>query len=233
MKVLLVLIITIAVVTSRVVHTLAAANNYWVSLIFSENSSNSSNTDLTVALTTPSTAMDNSYYTSVACVDTSDSDYEITTDKTNLKTLAFEWQCDTTCSSISNIVSGAATFKLGYTTSSSTNNGTIYSTSSAATTSSITFTSSSNTTALQARHTATNLTPSTLAANYLPNKSETFYYRCFARFNNAAASTLFSGAIANLETTLPFAHNITVKGASWMSGGFGVIVAVMALGLVQ
>ncbi|CAI2374999.1 unnamed protein product [Moneuplotes crassus] len=210
MKVIIALVMTVALVAAST--TLAETGSYKFTINFSKNSSNSSNSDVALGLTVGSTTapMTASQYATGACVNVATSNYQLTTASTTLKGFGIEWQCHATCTSLAavyNSVNFYAGASWGQTTAH------VASSQSALTAvTSPAGTNSNNSTAKTVSYTFSGLTPTQLSSSvYMPNQTETWYVRCFARFDNAASASLASG-VSDLATTLGNGKNLSLKG---------------------
>lgn len=211
MKLIIALVMTVALATAST--TLAETGSYKFTINFSKNSSNSSNSDVVLGLTVGSTTapMTASQYATGACVNVATSNYQLTTSSTTLKGFGIEWQCHSTCGSLA-AVYNSVTFYAGAhwgqtaTTHLASSQSTLTSVTSPA------GTNTNNDTAKAVYHTFTGLTPTQLASTvYMPNQTETWYVRCFARFDNAASAAL-AGGVSDLSSTLGNGKNLSLKG---------------------
>ncbi|CAI2375111.1 unnamed protein product [Moneuplotes crassus] len=210
MKVIIALAMTVALVAAST--TLAETGSYKFTINFSKNSSNSSNSDVALGLTVGSTTapMTSSRYATGACVNVGTSNYQLTTASTTLKGFGIEWQCHATCTSLAAIYD-SVTFYAG----SNWGQTTAHVVSSQSSLSDILApagTNSNNSTAKTVSHTFSGLTPTQLSVGTnMPNQTETWYVRCFARFDNAASAAL-TGGVTDLATTLGNGKNLSLKG---------------------
>ncbi|CAI2375493.1 unnamed protein product [Moneuplotes crassus] len=238
MKTLITLAMAVAITIAATTTTLAEILGYKFTISFSQNFANSSNSDVSLGLTFGSTIapLANGYYASGACVNVGSSNYQLTTASTTLKGFAIEWKCHSTCTSLSAVydsVSFYAGANWGQTTA--------HVVSAQASLMAVTYpfgVNVNNSTAKTVSHFFSGLTPTQLAASvYMPNQTETWYVRCFARFNNAASASFDSG-IADLASTLGNGRNlslahtaspITSDGSSQESSGVMPAFATLAV----
>ncbi|CAI2372389.1 unnamed protein product [Moneuplotes crassus] len=208
MKTLIVLAMAFAVTLAAI--TLSEDGYYKFTINFSENSSNSSNTDVALGLIIPMTSapMTSNFFTTGACVNVATSNYQLTTDSTALKGFGIEWRCHSTCASLAAVYNSVTFYggsNWGQTADHIVSSGSLISviTSPAGL-------NSNNSTAKTVSYTFFGLTPTQLASTvYMPNQTETWYIRCFARFNNAFSASLNRGVV-DLATTLGNARNLSL-----------------------
>ncbi|CAI2375930.1 unnamed protein product [Moneuplotes crassus] len=211
MKTLILLAIAVAITIATTTTTLAESGSYKFTIKFSQNSSNTSNSDIALGLTVGSTTapMTSSYYASGACVNVATSNYQLTTASTTLKGFGIEWQCHSTCTSLA-AVYNSVTFYAGPNWGQTT----AHVASSQSTLTSVSSPSgfnSNNSTAKTVSYTFSGLTPTQLASSvYMPNQTETWYVRCFARFNNAGSANLASG-VSDLASILGNGKNLSLS----------------------
>ncbi|CAI2379265.1 unnamed protein product [Moneuplotes crassus] len=214
MKTLILLAIAVAITIETSTTTLAESGTYRFTIKFSQNSSNSSNSDVALGLTVGSMTapLTSSYFASGACINVGTSNYQLTTTSTTLKGFGIEWQCHSTCAYLA-AVYNSVTFYAGANWGQTTAH-VVSSQSTLTSVSSPSGTNSNNSTAKTVSYTFYGLTPTQLASSvYMPNQTETWYVRCFARFNNPA-SVGFSGGIYDLETTIGNGRNLSLSGST-------------------
>ncbi|CAI2375802.1 unnamed protein product [Moneuplotes crassus] len=229
MKLILVLILTAALAGAQV---LVENNNYKWTIEFGKYRDNENYTDVEIALHVPSTTqpMTNSYYSSLACVNVGTTNYQLSTTSTALEGFAFEFQCSSTCNNLDAVYSTASY----YAANTGFGQTTTHVASSPALTAitppdQVDINKGGNYTSKVVNYEITKLTPTYLKNNYfLPNQTQTWYVRCFGRFNNAASAT-FTAAISDLQTTLGNGKNLSIKGNSYIATTFiataGALVA--------
>mmetsp|Transcript_27667 Transcript_27667/g.27526 ORF Transcript_27667/g.27526 Transcript_27667/m.27526 type:complete len:230 (-) Transcript_27667:51-740(-) len=209
MKVIIALVMTVALVAAST--TLAESGSYKFTINFSKNSSNSSNSDVVLGLTVGSTTqpMTNSMASSGVCLNVGTSNYQLTTASSALKGFAIQWTCSATCTSLGAVYTtapalyGAATFSQGITHTADS--------PAMTATAGLSTASSNNSTAKTVSFTITGLTPTQLSSTvYMPNQTETWYVRCFGKFN--AAALTYTSAISDLATAVGNGKNLSLKG---------------------
>ena len=228
MKIIIALVCVVALAAAAT--TLAETGSYKFMINFSKNSSNSSNSDFYVALQVgdASAPMANDYYTSGVCYNVGTSNYQLSAQNSTLQGFAMEWKCGASCNALTTIYGAASNFYTGAVFQQTTAH-------AASTTTGLTSRSgganSADTSSKEARHTFTGITPTLLSSTYyLPNQTETFYVRCWARFNNSGTAT-FGSAVGDL-TTLGNAKNLSLKGNGYTAATVlavaGSLVAALA-----
>ena len=213
MKIIIALLIAVSVASAATV--LAEASSYKFQITFSKNSSNSSNSDVVIGLVVPSITapMTASLFSTGACINTAVANYTVAADSTTLLGFAAEWQCHATCGSLAAVYNAFTFYSgsfFGMTTAGVA--------SSQSTLSAVVLplgTSGSNDTSKEVMYSFTALTPANLATLGLPNTSQSFYLRCYARFNNAATAALAAGATPFSTLLNGNAKNLTLTNSGY------------------
>ncbi|CAI2360011.1 unnamed protein product [Moneuplotes crassus] len=141
------------------------------------------------------------------CINTAKSDYTLTSDTSSLETFGYVLRCSSSCTSISSIYlslyySGTAAF--------SNSDGRFDTTGGTSIKSSLAKTNTSDDTTDASAPTVTfhytSISKATLAADFkLPNKDETYYYKCFSDFNRL--TPISDLVYSNVETGLSTSTN--------------------------
>ncbi|CAI2376838.1 unnamed protein product [Moneuplotes crassus] len=203
--------LAMAVTVTIAATTLAENGAYKFSITFLKNSANSSNTDVILGLTVGSTTapLTGGYYASGACVNVGTTNYQLTSSAITLRGFGIEWQCHSTCTSLDavyNSVNFYAGAHWGLTTSQ-----VVSAQSSLSSILSPAGSNCNNPTTKTVYHYWYGLTPSQLTYDvYFPNQTETWYVRCFGKFNYAY-SVSFGSEISDLATTLGNCKNLSLK----------------------
>jgi hypothetical protein len=221
MKIIIALLIAVSVASAATV--LAEASSYKFQITFSNNASNSSNSNVVLGLVVPNITapMTASQYSTGACINTAVANYTVAADTTTLLGFGAEWQCHSTCGSLA-AVYNAFTFYSG-SNFGVTAAGVASTQAALSATATPAGSNGSNDTSIEVMHSYSALTPANLATLGLPNSTQSFYLRCFARFNNVASAAL-AGGVANLSTTL----NGNAKNLTLTNSGYEV-AAVLAV----
>ena len=220
MKLILALVFACLLACALSEVTLSSSANIITTIAASANSANSSNSDIVLKITTPSTIIGNDALNNLACVDMAVSSYTLTADGANLGTWAYTVLCGAACATID--ILGTPIWYNGLSTFTLT--GTVYAAAILAASTAKTPTIVSNTTTASAvfnTYTYT-MTPTELAAYKLPNQTQTHYYRCFSTVDTTIHA--FTSATTNLATSLTVLANATFKGSA------ASVAAVTALG---
>lgn len=227
----LLLIAGVVICTANVlVH--AGQNSFYIE--FEENSSNSSNVDVTIGVTfgNTSTPLSNDNYVQGICIDTAVANHTLSAASTTLNAWSIEWQCHSTCTSLFAIGNGTAGTAF-YTTPAEYSTTTPFWLTTATPTqiTSPSFSRATNGTNYSVELTASGVTAANAATMNLPNKTQTAYYRCW--LNADGGSQIMNAAIADIATTLSSGTGVsTVKGSNAIVASVtavvGSVVALMA-----
>ncbi|CAI2376753.1 unnamed protein product [Moneuplotes crassus] len=220
-------VITISIASTTLVDT----DFFKFTISFSKNSSNRSNSDVTLSLKVSSTSspLGNNYYASGACINVGTSSYQLTTDNSNLKGFSIEWKCNSRCNSLESVYD-TVNFYAGSDWGADTS-GVVFVQSTLTYVTYPAGVNSYSTNSKEVRHKWSGLTPTQLNSTvYFPNQSETWYVRCFAKFNYTH-SLNYAAGISNLISTLESANNLSLKGGCPCAGLLiaGAISLVVAL----
>ncbi|CAI2377236.1 unnamed protein product [Moneuplotes crassus] len=203
---------------------LSESGSYRFTIDISANAEDSNNTDVTLGLILGSTTqpLTNNYYVSGACVDVISYNYELSSDSITLKGFGIEWKCAANCNSLE-AVYDTVNFYAGAHWGGTTNH-VISSQSTLTAVTSPAGVNSNNSTAKTVSHTWTSLNSSQLANTItFPDQNETWYVRCFGKFNHAT-SVNFAAGITDLSTSLGREKNVTLIGR-----GHRVTAAIVAI----
>ncbi|CAI2370083.1 unnamed protein product [Moneuplotes crassus] len=197
--------------------TLAEESGYKFKINFAMNSSNTSNSDVKLILGVSSTTqpLTNSYYVSGACVNIGTSNYQLTTASTTLKGFGIEWQCASSCTSLSSVYNSVLFYAGAHW--GATQAHVVSAQSSLTTASGVTAVSTSDTSSKEVYYSFTGLTPTQLASNvYMPNQTETWYVRCFGKFNHVS-SVITNSGVSDLAATIGNGKNLSLKGNGFIT----------------
>ncbi|CAI2375989.1 unnamed protein product [Moneuplotes crassus] len=211
--------------------TLAESGDYKFTISFSKNSSNSSNSDVSLGLTVGSTSqpLSNSQLASGVCVNVGTNNYQLGTQSTTLKGFAIEWTCSSACTSLA-----AVYFGVNFYAGASFGQTTVHVPSAQSSLSAVTSpagTNDNNSTAKTISHSWAGLTPTQLASIvYFPNQTETWYVRCFGKFNYASSLNYASG-ITDLTSTVGNGKNLSLNGHGYQAATILAVVGTLVASL--
>ncbi|CAI2376524.1 unnamed protein product [Moneuplotes crassus] len=202
---------------------------YKFSIKITQNREEEVLSDVALRLTTPSkdSPMGSSHYATGACINTGSSNYTLTTTSTTLSGFGIEWQCSSACNSLDSL-HHSVKFYAGANWGLDTSNKASASSDLTQYTS-ITGNNTNMTSYDTSVHTFYGLSASQLRNQvYFPNQTETWYMKCFAKFNHSSTLNLDNG-ISDLSTTLGNENTVTVKGKSHQVALFLYIVGVLTI----
>ncbi|CAI2379425.1 unnamed protein product [Moneuplotes crassus] len=206
--------------------SLVSGSGYDVSLKITASQTDSTLTDATLSLETPSAIMTDSFYSSFICFDVGVANYSLSNDTTNIPAFGIEYHCASKCTSIEHaddahfyVYAGSGSYKGG--TFSLGTDGMVKKTSI------ISNATKDETVRYQPIliRTFYNLSVTTLADLKLPNQSQTAYFRCFARFDHADTASL-DLPIVDIGALLTTKGNATIHGSS--AGSFSLLLFTIA-----
>lgn len=184
---------------------------------------------------------------SLWCVNTEQSNYQVTGEPTNLTAWAIEYQCASDCSSLDSVFSGTAGYKWFVTSSASYTTTNQFSFPAMSELTLPPFISFSNTTKSSVYTPIYEVAEGQLSSYGLPNLTETFYYSCFSLANSS--SSLAAAGVTGVHTVMTTSGgNATVTsvaqngsangsgsgvtGASEREFEYGMVLGVGVLGVI-
>ena len=218
------IILALAVLLASVASvTLVNTSQYSIALTIEKNDANSTNSNVTIALTTPSTFMTDSYFSQVVCVNTGVSSFALSATTASLRVFALTYQWSGTCNAVSELDNA---FTIETTTSTYTLGTDAFSTDTFADqTGTITIgtgTDTNNTSFPSNIQKFLSVTPALMSGLNLPNQSQTFHLRCFANFDQSADTV--TDSTVSLATTFAAQGNATLGGnAAQITGLFALV----------
>lgn len=197
--------------------TLGTESSVSISLEIKKNTANSSNVDTVVMLdypdTLPTLAAD--LESAVICFQASDSNYTIANSATALNNFVFWFSCtvDGSAGSCDTLAKLGTQYSAKKGVAGTTDASGVLATGATTDMTGGTLTTDTNTTAQTITKTTAGITAAEMAANNLPNLTETEYFKCYAKMN-AATGTNLGATVGTVAATYPAASNVTLKGAS-------------------
>ncbi len=216
MKTFIAFLIAVAVVSSAAV-TLGTQSSITISLEIKSNSANSSNLDTVVMLDLPDTlpglAADLEH--TVICVQASDSNFTIANSATALNSFMFMFGCtvDNTATTCDDLPEQGAIYNAMNGAGGSTDASGVIATGVLAAMSGGTLTTDTNTTINTITKTTAGITPTEIMANGLPNKTETEYFKCYAKMLTATGTNT-GATIPTVAATYDATSYVTLTGSS-------------------